>query len=291
MGQPPILILGLTHRSGTNYLADLVSAHPGCTRPSGLGEDFLLMHSHLLSSYVDRTLGSWQPEWKSGDKDKIFEAAFADALGGFLNRIADEDDKRVVVKTPSTRNIANFYRFFPDAHLLIIVRDGRATLESGMRSFGWSFEQGLVNWTRNATLINRFLAQGGDRHKLVRYEDLFTDNQKVLTEIFEFLGLPVADYAFDGAANLAVRGSSELTQSDTSDLHWTPVKKSKDFDPLSRAAHWTDAQKKRFDWVAGDAARQLGYAVEASIGPSDRWKNTLMDAKRALGWRLRRLAK
>ena len=54
----PIFILGISQRSGTNFLFDLLCLHPDCGAPSIKWEDFLVDKSDLLVRYVS-SVYSW----------------------------------------------------------------------------------------------------------------------------------------------------------------------------------------------------------------------------------------
>ena len=116
-----------------------------------------------------------------------------------------------MTKTPSVRNLEQFFRFFPDSPLIVIVRDGRGVVESGMRTFGWDFERAAVKWTKAAGAITRFARENEGRpFRIVRYEELHADPVGQLQQLLPFLGLPAAGYDFAKAKALPVRGSSEL---------------------------------------------------------------------------------
>ena len=132
---PPIFILGIQPRSGTYFLSNLLILHPDCGPPDPVWEDFLVAHSDLLAQYSDSVSGHWDEKW---GVDQEVQADLDAALGRGLSRFLSERGKgsRLITKTPRADNLDLFFRFFPDAHLLILVRDGRAITESAYRSFG-----------------------------------------------------------------------------------------------------------------------------------------------------------
>jgi hypothetical protein len=81
--------------------------------------------------------------------------------------------------------------------------------------------------------------------------------------ILAFLRLDAARYDFDAAEALPVRGSSMLKTAG-SELHWKPVAKTADFNPLKRADNWTPAMHRRFYRRAGHLQQLLGYSLEGS---------------------------
>jgi hypothetical protein len=171
--------------------------------------------------------------------------------------------KRLLTKSPSVKNLQYFFKIFPKAHLLIVVRDGRAVVESGVKSFNWTYEQRMHNWAEAAETILNFTKVCKDqKYLIVRFEDLVGNQQKELVRIFSFLGLDSEKYDFQGAMNLPVIGSSELRSNEgEKKIHWQPVDKTKEFNPLDRYNNWGKARHERFNWVAGEFLERFGYAV------------------------------
>jgi hypothetical protein len=308
-----IVILGIEARSGTNFLYHLVSAHPGCRPPDGpFWENHLTRHLDVLAEYAEAVYRHWQPEWevdkRIGPPDVLLEC-IGDGLTSFLNlrgaggpagpRSPAPDDessppappRRLVTKTPSVAGLRSFLRVFPRAQLLLIVRDGRSVVESGIRSFNWDHEQATRNWAAAARAILDFDRENGAegrRYLIVRYEDLHGDTERELRRIFAFLGLAADAYDFEGARRLPVYGSSELARLEGK-VHWEPVRKEADFDPVRRWRDWSDARHDRFVWIAGKYLSAFGYPAQIRSGSRPAWaaRNTVLD----LSYWLRRLSR
>jgi protein-tyrosine sulfotransferase len=302
-GDEPIFILGILPRCGTNYLSDLLCVHPDCAPPAPIWEDFLICHSDLLDDYVDTVADRWSPRWSV---DEATRRDLAAKIGGGLLSFLSErtGGKRLVAKTPRVDNLDRFFRYMPNAKLLILVRDGRSVLESGIKSFGWN-RDAATHWLAEAAraiLELQAAASGatwGDRVHLVRYESLWTSTNETVGEILRFLDLDASRYDFGGADSLPIRGSSATVDSDAARVHWKPVEKPKDFDPLSRFRHWGRAQHERYDWVAGKYMEQFGYEPVRFTSARRAWTgwNLLLDirwlivrtfGRRYLRWRGRR---
>ena len=286
----PIFILGITGRSGTNFLRNLLCLHPECA-PVTLPEDHLLAHGQMLVRYAAAVRSHW--DGRAPGAGEALTASLAEGLLSFL-RLQAEPGRRPVTKTPSVHNLGLFFRLFPQAHLLILVRDGRAVAESSARSFeAWSRERMARQWARGAREILRFLADpqsAGRRYLVVRYEDLHGQTETELRRILGFLGLDAERYDFQAAARLPVVGSSSL-RGGREDVHWEPLEKTPEFDPIGRFEHWTRAMHERFNWIAGDLLEPLGYVPVSDPGRRPLWAawNLVQDA---LGWgraRLRRI--
>lgn len=255
-----IFLLGITPRSGTNFLQDILRVHRDCDIPAPIWEDHLLHHADLLFDYAT----SVHHHWESHDVDvEGFREDLCRDIGSslvdYLYRRVDSE--RLLTKTPSVRNLKHFYRFFPDAYLLILVRDGRSVAESGVRTFGWSYEAAARRWDRAAARILAFDRQhagGGSRHLIVRYEDLVRDLKREMTRILSFLDLDPDRYDIAAAENLPVRGSS-VFRGASEETTWMRVEKTEEFNPLERWSHWDLARHERFNWIAGANLERLGY--------------------------------
>jgi Sulfotransferase family len=285
----PIFILGISQRSGTNFLFDLLRLHPDCGAPSIKWEDFLLHKSDWLVKYLDSVYKGWR-RWGA---DKDLEDSLYEQLGnGLISVLASRiKERRLVTKTPSVRNLSHFFKLFPRAYLLILVRDGRAVVESTVRTFGDSYESAMRRWAEGADTILRFRegADGlDDRYLIVRYEDLWNEPDQELRKIFAVVGLDADKYDFNAAINLPVRGSSTFHGKEEQRYHWKPVEKTVDFDPLGRANHWSRFTHERFDWIAGEKLASFGYVKRRHKERALFWTawNRILD----LWWQLRGLS-
>jgi Sulfotransferase family len=284
----PVFILGLTPRTGTNYLWDLVCLHPACAPGrEPIREDFFLEHAHLLARFVRDVSRKWDPAWGKVSRETLAElhASLGTALLEFLST---DDERRLVTKNPSVAGIEQVFTFFPTAQLIILARDGRAVVESCVRTFGWDLDLAARRWAVAASSALRFLdgrATDDPMVRLVRYEDLVADPRGQLSNLFSFLGLDDADYQFSAAERLPVRGSSVLLGGQER-VHWDPVERTADFNSLRRWADWTAEQHRRFAWLAGREQVALGYGLDES-GPTTTSARARQRLASAL-WRARR---
>ena len=276
----PILILGISERSGTNFLFHLLCRHPGCDSGGPLWENYLTLHLDQLVHYADDVYREWNPAWQVGEAIGPRDTLLADLGRGlvrYLNRQLRDPPatppaapRRLVAKTPSVRNLPYVRRVFAGSPLLVLVRDPPAVVESAYRSFDIGFEAGMRKWATAAGTILEWLercaARQGDaptqseRALLVRYEDLVLDNEATLRRIFRFLDLDPETYDYAAAAELPVIASSEVRQQ-VGQLHWQGVPKRADFAPTDRGSGWSTARQYRLAWLAGREAEALGYTV------------------------------
>jgi hypothetical protein len=288
MTSRPIFVLGISPRSGTNFLFNLLRLHPACEVPAPLWEDYVLEPAHLLAEYV-RSVGAWwraDPAWGvTEEMERAFCRHLGDAIVSFLASRAD--GKRLLTKTPTVAGLEYFADLFPEAYLLILVRDGRDVVESGARSFGWDRDVMARKWAEAAETIvsfDRASPARPTRRRIVRYEDLWADLEGQLRELLDFLELELSAYDFEGARELPVWGSS-THQGAEGGVHWQPVDKGRDFKPVRRWERWSRRQHERFNWIAGPALGALGYEAFDPPGQAVAWSlyNHLVDANQRYG--------
>lgn len=298
----PIFILGVMPRSGTHFLSNLICLHPDCQK-AAIDEDFLLFYADHLTKFANGLEHQWESLGlvkDSSTKEMLIEC-LGEGMISFLHKsrkqalearakefnfeIPQESfNKRIVTKTPFIDNLHKFFGFFPNAQLLILVRDGRAVVESGTRSSGEDGETITREWALSVDRILRFdrdPLNAKYNYLIVRYEDLFTDTESNLRKIFEFLELDTNTYDFQAAANAPVVGSSTYKR-DADNLNWNKEKKTEDFKPLDRAADWTRAQHERFNWLASEQLKAFGY--EPKTFSNNRLFRTIWNKVMDLKW-------
>jgi hypothetical protein len=206
-------------------------------------------------------------------------------IGTALLRFADPGPEeegpvgnfRLVLRSPTTEGITTATTLFPDSRVLVLVRDGPATVESGRRSFGWPYEEAMLAWRQSVRRILSFLASvDGPRCQLIRFEDLTADPGHEIARVLSFLGLDPVLYPFNQVDEVPVFGSSSFGRTDGEEVHWRPVLKDSSFNPLARAQSWPPRRLARFAWLAGSEQHKLGYVVH-SLSPMARVWNVLLD--------------
>lgn len=281
----PIFILGIMPRCGTNFLHNLVLLHPDCELAHP-GEDFFLAHADLLVNYAETVYKNWNPKWRDEIDQVLGSHALCRFLGDGLISYLETLRKRKSTKlaneirnsnngctrtlrmfatvTPSVNNLEFFLKIFPEAHLLILVRDGRSVVESGVKSFGWDYQHAMRRWALAARTVLSFdneMKGKNENYLVIRYEDLYNDTSSEMAKILTFLGLDPSRYSFEKAANMSISGSSEL-KSTGHDIHWKLVDKPRNFNPLSRWQSWSRSKHERFNRIAGYYLEEFGYAKQ-----------------------------
>lgn len=289
-----VYLLGILPRSGTNYLSDLICLHPDCGRSERMPEDYLIANAHHLVNFVDAVYESWNmlpvhydettkvhllrkigaglEEYlysQSDDVSSKSEFANHDKISSYTKY----SPKVLIARTPSVENIDLISRL-TSSKTIIIVRDGRSVVDSGIRSFGWWFEDAVHRWARSADQILR-TAPNEPKILWLRYEDLIADQAGQLRKLFTFLGLNPDVYEYN--VELPVRGSSAFFDSAIG-INWGETEKNVDFQPLQRWRNWDRARHERFNWIASKQLKAFSY--EPILGGGFSWTvyNLILDS-------------
>ncbi|MBN1315742.1 MAG: sulfotransferase [Anaerolineales bacterium] len=260
----PIFILGILGRSGTNYLSHLLDLHPDCELLTALPEDWLLAESHHLASFIRAVHRNWAGHQDWGldpDLDRALYRGIGQGLLSFFKTNQVDKGKRFITKTPSMAGLTNFFALFPNAYLLINVRDGRDIVESAWHSVGTHLDRIARWWADSARIFEEFDRANKDtgrRYCIVRYEDLVLDLEVELSRVLEFLDLDVKTFPFSEVRDLPVYGSSAI-KSDQGGWKWRIADKPENFNPIKRWENWTRKQHERFNWIAGKALPIFDY--------------------------------
>jgi hypothetical protein len=268
----PVFIVSPLNRSGTNFLGRLLDNGRDFSIPKGINEDYFFVYSNHIKEYFLQTMKHWNrklPEEGNTEYQHLLKS-FGDLL---LQHAREniEDNSRCHFKCPRPYNIKNIYEFIPDAKLIICVRDGRDTVESFFSSFpGHSFRQVVELWTDGVTEILSFLdsqdSAGDNRTKfiLVKYEDIVNQEPETLKEITNFCGTDEDLLSPGKIEDFPIFGSSGA-RGGAQELHWEPVKKTMDFNPIGRWRLWSFYKKWIFKRKAGKVLIKLGYELD------DKW--------------------
>jgi len=273
-----VFVLGIMPRSGTHYLRNLLCLHPECVE-SALPEDGLVARSNILMNYVTANYQGWE---YVGDLPEIeANELLAEELGqgvlSFLKKARcraiernvlppamhglKQGAKYMIAKTPLVNNLKNFFSLFPKEKLLVLVRDGRSIVESNNVSFGVNREEAIREWATAARHIFNMKKKWdaeGRQFLIVKYEELYQNTDREMKNILTFLGLDADKYDFDKALNVPVVGSSVFKRNG-GEVHWNPVEKTSEFNPINRSAGWTRWQHERFNWLAENELTLFGY--------------------------------
>jgi hypothetical protein len=283
-----IYVAGVAPRSGTNYLFDLLSRHPSLG-PVLEGEDYFFYKLYYLRLFVSSIFSKWRSEWKikeQTDPDELL-SSLGEGLIQFLRKKAlrcDKESSIVLTKTPHPRNLFFFSSLLERGFLVILVRDGRAVTESARRTFDDTFDDAAHRWRRGASQVLSFIDEYGwssGWHQVVTYEDLVRDTSGKLQLLLDEIGVDFEEYPSESLEETRVIGSSTFGQEE-GEVTWNTKRDDGTFNPLDRFSSWSDREHERFDWIAGDELRALGYSSSSVSSPTftASLKNRVLDTRR-----------
>ena len=273
MTRAPILVVGVTQRSGTNHLHQLLGLHPDVAAPRTILEDYLTAGTAEIAAGVRAIASRYVPDWiPPHEAEAQLLTRVGDALLDWLAAdagLGPDDPRRLLTKTPGAYGVRGLAALAPGAHLVLLVRDGRDVVASGMRGLGWRFTEGVDTWLAGAREFLRLTGRPlppGVQVRTVRHEDVVADPVAQVTDLLTWLGLDPDRWDADAARTLPVVGSSFHTGG-AEQVHWTPLDRPADFDPRGRADAWPAELHARFVLRAATELRAFGYPVDL---PGDR---------------------
>ncbi len=260
----PVFIVGITGRSGTNYLSSLLKTHPDCESSSLMAEDFIIYGLDKLTKFSDKISNKWKKEWNyHPDMQNQLNKSLGDGMSMFLAN--NKHSKCIVSKTPSTMNIDKLFNFFPEAKLIIIIRDGRDVVESGVNSNFWNYEMGFHIWDASASRIHQFIKKNEsfpEKFLLVKYEDLINSLDEELVRIFDFCNLPSEEFDLQEAKDIKLLGSSIAANPEKKEFKWEIVNNKSNFNPLNRSQNWKRSLHYRYNRKCGGNTQKFGYPIK-----------------------------
>jgi len=295
------MVMGITERSGTNYLRDLLLLHPDVCGSDEIYEDFLVANSPLLRRFIEEVRIRWtlnrRIEEVLGNPSRRILQSIGNGLRQLVISTVESEQgnvcRAVVTKTPSVDHISNAPDMFLNSRIIILVRDPAATADSGMKSLGWSFEKAIHGWSSGAEQILSFVdenASAEQRFLVVRFEDLFGDRlEPTLNSVFELCELDPTVYNYAAAERLPVKGSSALGAKGNDQSGWNGVPKPKDFNPLSRGKNWGPLRRARLQHVARRGMDAWGYEIDSPGGAGV--FATLLNPILDLAWGIREITR
>jgi hypothetical protein len=287
-------------RSGTTLLRFMLDSHPEVAIPPETG--FLLLGEHLIGEGSDLrerfadAVTAFPPEAPSWPEFGIPAESFRRELAGlrpfsiaegfrlFYRMYAARFGKpRYGDKTPGySRHLRTIERLLPEARFVHLIRDGRdvaVSLRLRWFSPGHDVDTQARYWQENVLTAR---AQGaGCRHYLeLRYEDLLRAPEAALRRVCAFLGLSyhpamlryherTPERLREHGARARPDGTLLVTREERlrqQEMTTRPP-------DLSRIGAWRQSLSRdeclRFEELAGDLLRDLGYLGGADAEPAD----------------------
>jgi len=267
---PPklVLILAPTGKSGTNFVLNALLRLGVVRLPSRdplHREDHLLTGADLLEEYAVSTMRAWK---KWGELDQRYRRGddLLRALGIGLERFIGVGDlPAVAIKTPRCDNLRVGLRLFPSALFLVVVRDGRDVVESGVQAGYWAtHEEAAEAWAGSVSSLRVQVESARDAQRrathLVKYEDVFLDPAHALAPIVQALHGDLKKMDFAAVSDLPVYGSSQYGLQSDGSFRWSITPKTDEFCPIGRWRIWTQKTQKSVVGRLGGGLAWLGYS-------------------------------
>jgi hypothetical protein len=243
-----IVVLGAA-RSGTTWLHRLISAHPKVAGTE-TGETWLFTDIAPV----------WDDAVRAGAGDGAVLTgmrSFCDSLLVTMRDRISPSATHVCEKTPTTVwRLPVLAQMYPDALYIHVVRDGRDVAASLARTWTGGAEPSVEEveaaareWVAAVGAV-RSAAPELPRFRQVRYEDLLEDPQRVVADLWTWVGLGVTTRA---RAAVSHRQEERVTPLPASGEIGTG--KWRSLSASSRAA---------VTIATGDLLRELGYPVDGS---------------------------
>ena len=281
---------GARVRSGSNYLGKIMGLNPAIQQvPLGKTtvEFQILMDLDLWSDAFDEFVRRYL-----GDKDVFEFPRFLPHLGSawlaYVIETFSLQPGHVFVKSSNVRHIDKFFAMFPEARLIILVRDGRDNVASSVKAalavrrhktfvqnsktrlnnfLHRDFRAAARDWSNAVDRILRFDEEFkgspfASRYRILRYEDVFREPRQMAERIFEFMQVPCDSGILDAVENAEVVGSSFYSSSKREDArkpNWVATPRTEAFQPIGRWRRWSTFQKNLFKRIAGEALIRMGY--------------------------------
>ena len=190
---PVSIIHGISPRSGTNYILDLLRVHPDATfLRDALPEIPFLSTATNAMSLQAQFLQRYRGNERSLDRLDFLSHL---AHGAMLHPHIEAGSTHALFKVPHAHHLNLFPALFPDYNLIICVRDGRDVVASSVKTWKGglgrrSFSDYAREWARAARIIKNAtdaFDQAGVKYKLVRYEDAFDAPVETARALCEFI--------------------------------------------------------------------------------------------------------
>jgi Sulfotransferase family len=276
---------GVRIRSGTNYLGKVMGCNPHLqlVPPNTTTEEFPVLR--VMDSW-EKAFAEFLSRYKGSRSDYEFRRFLPHLGSAWLNYLVENfslQPGHVFLKDPSVRFIDRFFDVFPEAKLILLVRDGRDNVASTVKAgLAVRTHSSLLEQSRkrlNHLMMRDFRAAARDwslsvdkidrasQYMIIRYEDVYQNPRLLAERMFTFMQVPFDDAILRAVENADVVGSSFYSSAQREDAqkpNWTATPRTEAFRPIGRWKGWSSRQKRLFKRVAGSQLISMGYEKDPS---------------------------
>jgi len=277
-----IYIGASAQRSGTNFLARILIEHPSVSRPHGHWEWPGLYFSEELKSYSSKLDNRFKKKRKDlpfNANKKIFQFLGEGYQREFEDVIVDKDAEFIVHKFPGAVGLENVFRFFPEARLIVLLRNGKDNVDSFYRAATYDkkglsklkkFAASCLVWRNNIKSIYSFLNNNEKDVLVVDYDRLNKDSYKESLKVLKFNNLKEPENWKNTIENIGVKGSSFYKEGEESSnlksTNWKIEKKTKAFNPNERwRSNWGILERIMYSLICSGADKMFDQITSNSL--------------------------
>lgn len=191
----PLIFIGGVPRSGTTLMRAMLDAHPSvrCGEETRVIPRVLSFHSQWKNNQKE-----WQRLQEAGVKDSVINSAISAFILEIIAGHGPSAD-RLCNKDPFTlKSTSYLLELFPNAKFILMLRDGRATVNSiisrkvTITGFDLNnFRQCLTKWNSNIKIMyDQCLLVGKFHCMMIYYEQLVLHPEQEMRKLLLFLDLP-----------------------------------------------------------------------------------------------------
>ena len=234
-------------RSGTFWLQRIITAHPRVSNVPSETYLFSLGLAQMDERFHEGARGSQQVSGLFMEREAMLDA-FRDLADAALLPHLEPGTERLAERTPwHAYHLDLIGEVYPDSRVVHIIRDGRDVSRSlVMQPWGpTSIAEAAVEWRETIETARR-QAAGVSHYLELRYEDLHQAPDKLIPELFGFLGLDAGEDVLDRAfAEAGLQRNTDPNRSRVGLGKWQRT--------------FTRADFRDFEREAGELREQLGY--------------------------------
>lgn len=277
-----ILCVGISVRSGTNYMGSIFSEVPHVSsipKEDSKGE-FPFFRNEVHGKYEGWVDGFNKNMFASkGLKSKTMRPYFGASFLRYLKEDYDIQDNIIFVKDPSLYNVEHFFDFFPEGKLIVLTRCAPDLIASSLKGSlltrnsyslkkkvlaklkyytGYNMMSYAKAYTKHTNQLHKLRKELKGKFLEVKYEDIVKAPESKIPEIFSYCDIEYDNELIDKTIHAKVVGSSYFGAGKHVQ-NWGKLDKDNNFNPLNRYRSWGWFNRYLYNKYADESNKSLGY--------------------------------